>query len=148
MGLFSSKLEIDQLFNPHRCKISSQRRFFGHIFGLESAVFSSLLQILFIEPFNEHHVPECSRISFQEDKRKYFKSQKRSFWSTAVSSEDTIQYFKSQKRSFDWQLWVLRIQSAVQKIPNSMECEYNMKASHVLELFLKLCSFYTIEYTF
>ena len=126
-GVFSCKLEIDQLFIPHRCKISSQRRFFGHIFGLESAVFSSLLQILFIEPFNEHHVPECSRISFQEDKRKYF---------------------KSQKRSFDWQLWVLRIQSAVQKIPNSMECEYNMKASHVLELFLKLCSFYTIEYTF
>ena len=127
LGLFRCKLEIDQLFIPHRCKISSQRRFFEHIFGLESAVFSSLLQILFIEAFNEHHVSECSRISFQEDKRKYF---------------------KSQKHSFDWQLWILRIQSAVQKIPNSMECEYNMKASHVLELFLKLCSFYTIEYTF
>ena len=68
--------------------------------------FRSLLVFLFIEPFYEHHISECSRIFFQEDKRKYS---------------------KSQKRSFDWQLWVLRIQFAVQRIPTSMECEHFFK---------------------
>ena len=61
---FRCELEIDQLFIPHRCKISSQRRILGHFFGLQSAIFSSLLRFLFIEPFNEHPHPNAQASSF------------------------------------------------------------------------------------
>ena len=75
---------------------------------------SSLFAFAFTEAFCEcceHHISECSRIFFDDDKRNSF---------------------KSQKHWFDCQLWVLWIQFTAHKVSNSMECEYYLKVSKYL----------------